>query len=114
MKLGDDVVALRTLVETGERDDYGNPIRRKVDVLVQWCSVTPTVSLEAIDRTSPAISGCRWLAPPTVSGVTPEDQVVWPVGSRNQDGTYQGPVWEVVGEVGLWDWGFEVQLRREE
>ncbi len=114
MKLGEDMVAVRQLVEGATRDDYGNPITTKVDRLVRWCSMTPTVSLEASDRTSPAIAGARFMGPPAAVPIEPDDEIVFPVGDANPDGlTYAGPVWEVVGEVGNWPWGVEVQLRRE-
>lgn len=104
MKLGSDTVGHRSRRVTGS-DARGNDVVTNVDVELRWCSVTPLSSSEVDDESLPRVTGLRLLAPGG-SGIGPADEIVWPITGRSTgpDGQLQlaGPVYEVVGDVGLW------------
>lgn len=125
MKLGNHTIGLRKHTPRVDgagqavRDDHGDQIVDVVDVKVEWCLVTPTMARssengEPEDRSAPRTVGTTLLAPPG-SNVAAADVVIWPITAEaTVDGQLQltGPLWQVVGEVGVWDESEEAQLRR--
>lgn len=125
MKLGSHAVGLRKAtprVDGGGqpvRDDTGYQLQDVVDRKVRWCLVTPTRSAtgdndEPEDRAAPLTVGTTLLAP-VGAGIAAADVVVWPItGETIVDGQLRlsGPVWQVIGEVGVWDESEEARLRR--
>jgi hypothetical protein len=113
VKLGDHTVVLEKSVDDwGNADDYGNPARGKVFRELRWCSLTPTRSSEDQSRTSPSISGATLYATKRSAHDVETSNVIISHWTKNEDGTYTGRRWEVIGEVGVWDACIEVQLRR--
>lgn len=115
MKLGSDVVGHRSRQVTGT-DARGNDLVKNVDVELRWCSVTPVSSSEADDESFPRVTGLRLLAPGG-SNIAAADAIIWPITARTTDSGGQlhleCPVYEVVGDVGLWGRAAEdASLRR--
>jgi len=115
VKLGNDVVGHRTRQVTG-KNARGNDVVTNVDVELLWCSVTPLSSSEADDESLPRVTGLRLLAPGG-SNISAADAIIWPITGRTTDGDgvlhLEGPVYEVVGDVGIWGRAAEdASLRR--
>lgn len=125
MKLGDHTIGLRKTTPRVDgsgnpvRDSYGYQLRDVVDRKVDWCLVTPNRAVtrdsdEPEDRAAPLTVGTTLYAPPG-TGIAAADVVIWPVtGEATVGGLLQlsGPVWQVIGEVGIWGESEEARLRR--
>lgn len=111
MKLGNDTIVVVTQTPTGEEDARGNPVLAASYTMVRWCQVSPGVSQEAGDRSTPTISGLDVLAPPkTTIGATAE--VIYPATATGSDPPWSGPRFEVVGDPGNWGTALQFHLER--
>lgn len=125
MKLGNHTIGLRKhtpRVDGGGqpvRDDTGHQLQDVIDRKVRWCLVTPNRAStrdtdEPEERTAPLTIGTTLLAPPG-TGIDAAEVVIWPITSEDivdEHLQLDGPIWEVIGEVGVWDESEEARLRR--
>lgn len=111
MKLGNDRIVIVTRTASGT-DDRGNDVMVESFTEVRWCSVSPGVTSESMDRAVPTISGLTVLAPPAA----PLDiaaAVIWPAFATGGDPAWSGPRYEVVGDPGNWGTAVQVHLERQ-
>lgn len=113
MKLGDQTIVLVDQQPTGQHDRYGSDILGPVYTEVQWCLVTPAGSSETGDQSAARISGLQLLAPPGTA-VDAADAVIYPFTKTVVGGqpVYDGPRYQVDGDVGVWEDSVQAQLTR--
>lgn len=112
MKLGDDTVVLAHRVATGQRDAYGQVSTTTQYVVMDRCMFGPTRTQTDENRGVPSINGAMLLVRPEYGDrITQADHFLYPA-VRQADGSYKGPRWELVGDVGVWKHALEVYLRR--
>lgn len=112
MKLGNDRIVIVTRTASGT-DDRGNDVMVESFTEVRWCSVSPGVTSESMDRAVPTISGLTVLAPPAA----PLDiaaAVIYPAAATGDPGTpWSGPRYEVQGDPGNWGTAVQAHLERQ-
>lgn len=110
MKLGNDRIVIVTRTPSGT-DDRGNDVMVESFTEVRWCSVSPGVTSESMNRAVPTISGLTVLAPPGA----PLDiaaAVIYPAFATGDPAVpWSGRRYEVVGDPG--DWGMAMQAHLE-
>lgn len=112
MKLGDDTVVLAHKVPTGQKNDYGQPTYTTAWYPIERCTFAPTKAQTDETRGVPSINGATLVAQPKWADLIEQaDHVIYPPTALS-DGSYRGPSWEMVGEVGRWRESAECFLRR--
>ncbi len=112
MKLGNDTIVLVTRELTGERDRYGSDVVRDVYSEWRWCLVTPTTATEPEGQTAARVTGLQVLAPRRVP-LSAAAAVIWPAtATTDPDKPWDGPSYEVDGDVGDWRTYQQAQLTR--
>ena len=113
-RLGEHVIGLRTRVDAGEKDRYGNTVYVDSDTEHDGCLVTPGRSSEDEANVAARVSGAQLLAPPGTP-LAAADAIIWPISSSalvNGRLELTGRLWEIGGDVGDWDECLEAKLTR--